>query len=568
MVSFAVLKRILSTSLVLLTLGPGASAQIKKRPKIDVGPKVAERLRVVQTRKLSLPYQARTLRDFKRTAAYRSMQGRYGNSFLQPSKTVSFPDGTKLHIRMTTNPSRAGGAVNIKERRKLVSTSQEEGWQCTTETVKLTADSTTFLNNDYGNGNARIYPGAIFKFDDFYSGNYREAAGERNGITLVTDNPNITGSSSVNVASPNVGTCRDAIATIYRRFSKDVGTESSAFDVTEANNDADLTMKISGGASGYGASFKAAYGMDKSSRSYSLTIDARKSLYSISVLPSEGGFFKDPNAGKTGNLMAVSNVVYGVRVLANMSVTFKSSKDALDFQAAYKGFGFGAEAALNYVQSHSSSVSQVHAYVVGGPGNSEVWISANQLKSGIANIMNGANYQNARPISYQFMSMAGDLIGTQSATDTFKVRQCTPIEQVVKITSARVKFVQGNDGKNKETDYELTVGTGQRGPSLLRYMTSNKSRKYEYRDNSTVTEEFDLVKGPIDANVFPAAGGGNVTLYVFRYRHKDTWKINQLTLYLNFSDGSSRQIDYANLQTKEGDAPLKLYFNAGYGAIR
>src|ERR1019366_3502039 len=177
----------------------------------------------------------------------------------------------------------------------------------------------------YSNANSHIYPGAIFTFNDFYGGQYKEQAGKRNPMSLYTDNPNIKGSSGVEINDPSIISCHDAIATIYRRFTGPAANEATSFDALESSNSADLNMQISGGASAYGVSFSDAFTTSNSSTSIALTIDARKSVYSISALPPDGGFFSDPSVEHIPNLMVVSNVSYGVRVLANLTVTFNTS---------------------------------------------------------------------------------------------------------------------------------------------------------------------------------------------------------------------------------------------------
>jgi len=266
-------------------------------------------------RELTIGQTARSspsLTAFRKTPLFVRRQALFAQTWTNPKTTVKYADNHSLNITMIKNPSVADGATHVTKKMKVVGTEpckDHSDWTCATQEINLTADSSSFLNNDYGNSNSHIYPGAIFTFDNFYHGQYHEQAGERNPMTLVTDNPNINGSAGVVIENPSILTCRDAVATIYHRFTKDVGTESSAFDVLESSNSADLNMQISGGASGYGLSFSDAFGSDSSSSSVSLTIDARKSLYSISALPSEGGFFKDTSIENTPNLMVVSNVV-------------------------------------------------------------------------------------------------------------------------------------------------------------------------------------------------------------------------------------------------------------------
>jgi hypothetical protein len=99
-------------------------------------------------------------------------------------------------------------------------------------------------------------------------------------MELDTDNPNINGSSGVQVKNPSIVTSRDAIATIYHRMTGPAANEATAFQVYKSYTSSDLNMQISGGASGFGLSFSDAFSSNSSSSSLSLTIDARKSASS------------------------------------------------------------------------------------------------------------------------------------------------------------------------------------------------------------------------------------------------------------------------------------------------
>ena len=364
-------------------------------------------------------------------------------------------------------------------------------------------------------------------------------------MTLVTDNPNINGPSSVVVQNPSIATCRDGVAEIYRRFTRDVGTESSYYDVLESNNSADLNIQISGGASSLGLSFSDAFSHESSSNTVSLTVDAAKSLYSISALPPDSGFFQNAAVENTPNLMVVSNVVYGARVLANVSVTFNTDKDANDFKAAYSGFGFDANAAFNYVQSHQSAVSAIHAYIVGGPGSSQVSFSKDGLEQQINRIIGGVTYQNARPISYQFMDMAGDIVGAQSATDT----------------DLNVYLYPG--------DTQTNMNNEKQG-SVLGYESQGHSWKFP--DNGAADIYLSGYTGPngpagtpilLDRNTFIRSGGGHLHLNCYRHGNDD-WIVQKMDVIINFADGTSQDIPFPPFTTRKGEGPIDFYFDAAY----
>ena len=136
---------------------------------------------------------------------------------------------------------------------------------------------------------------------------------------------------------PNIVTIRDRDATIYRQFKGPTATEAYSSQTFESNNSAELNMQISGGASGFGVSFSDAFKTGNTSHSVCLTIDARKSLFSIGVLPPDNGFFTDSSVEATPNLMVVSNVSYGVRVLGNLNISFVDLKNRTSSRRAIAG---------------------------------------------------------------------------------------------------------------------------------------------------------------------------------------------------------------------------------------
>ncbi len=525
---------------------------------------------------------ASALDTFRRSPLFAQRQRAFRQAWTSPTADYRYADGHSLHFVMVKNPSLADGETHVTKNSAPVGATTpcayNAGWDCTTSNITLTAQSTSFKENDYANANSHIYPGAIFTFNSFYHGQYREQAGARNPMTLVTDNPNINGSASVMVQNPGIATCRDGVAEIYRRFTRDVGTESSYYDVMESNNSADLNIQISGGASSMGLSFSDAFSHQSSSNTVSLTVDAAKSLYSISALPPDSGFFQNAAVENTPNLMVVSNVVYGARVLANVSVTFNTDKDANDFKAAYSGFGFDANAAFNYVQSHQSAVSAIHAYIVGGPGSSQVSFSKDGLEQQINRILGGVTYQNARPISYQFMDMAGDIVGAQSATDRFQVQTCAPSNKPPAIKTVRVHFQDGSDGKDNDTDLNVYLYPGdtqtnmnnEKQGSILGYESQGHSWKFPNNGAADIyLSGYTGPNGPagipilLDRNTFIRSGGGHLHLNCYRHGNDD-WIVQKMDVIINFADGTSKDIAFPPFTTRKGEGPIDFYFDAAY----
>ncbi len=166
---------------------------------------------------------------------------------------------------------------------------------------------------------------------------------------------------------------------MYSRFSGSSGNGSTTEQLYESYNTSDWTLKVTAGGSGYGASFNNVFNATNQSQHRYLTIDAEKTLYTIYTTPPANGFFTDASVEATPNLMVVGAVTYGVRILANLEITFNSSSDANDFNAKYDGESYKGNFDLNYLQNNSSLQTNINGYVIGGPNAGIVSFTKDQL---------------------------------------------------------------------------------------------------------------------------------------------------------------------------------------------
>jgi hypothetical protein len=508
---------------------------------------------------------AKNMKDFVKTpqgqARNKKFSKNFGDATGVAKKDVKYSDGTSVHLKMEKNPSYGGQGTSInakingekgdksKKDEKPETSTDSKGvpWSCTTDHVQLTATSTTFMNNDYSSSASHIYPGAIYTFDDFYNGSYKEASGDRYPLTIMTDNTNVKGKGYVLVPDPNMATIRAAVDQLFRETSGPVATESLSTQMYQTANDADQSLMISGGASGYGISLSAGYSTSSQSSTYNLTIDAVKTLFSINTIPPDSGYFKDARVENTPNLMVIGSVSYGVRVLANMTVTFNSQQEEADFRASYSGWGISANVDLDQLSKEKSVSETINCYIVGGPGNSTIQFTKKELKAQIQRILAGSTYKNAMPIKYEFYDMAGDVVGSNSATDNFAVRNCIPGKDNPKLLSAYVTFYTGGDNKNQNDNYGIFLydGNVKQGPMqngwntferayVLGYGTGPNSP--EYPNNSQQTVQLQPMNKEITLQDLQKNGG---FLYLQMWpQNNDTWDISQIELTLNF-EGST-----------------------------
>ena len=512
-------------------------------------------------------------------------------------KHISYNDGTGATVTMVKNPSfDQGDKVKNPSKKLIKRDSSAQGgakWVCTTENVELAANSTSFLSNDYSAAISHIYPGAIYTFDAISSGTYNETVGVRNPIMISTDNPNIKGTGYVTVQAPNMATVRSAVAQLFRESVGAPATESQAFQVFQDYNNAATSLSVYGFASYAGASASDSYSNNSSSNSITITIDERKSLFTINTIPPDSGYFKNNAIEDEPSLMVIGSVSYGIRVLANLTVSFNSSQEENEFKAAYSGFGADANVAVHYLSTSKSVQSTINCYVVGGPGNSTLSFDKKDLEKQLTQLVAGVNYQNARPISYQFYDMASNVVGAQSATDQFQEHSCVPASTAkAKLLSATITFhnqtgkrgddhfhafVYSNDGITDQIAAQANnnynggnQGTSENPPNdpcLFYYFTYAQNIDYQMGGTNTI----QLTGGPQAGNFYKGGltlgymmdHGGVVHLHIFP-NGNDTWTIQELDLVLNFEDGVSHTVKWTNITLAQYSTEATLYFDGSF----
>lgn len=488
-------------------------------------------------------------------------------SWTDPSVRVDSGDGHATTIKGTNRPAftddRAHFAATKQQKGSSTPSATLPTWVTSTYNETFTAQSTSFLSNDYASNAVRIVPGAIYPYEDFFRGSLPRELGARNPMAMDVGGANEPDSDG-NVQDPTFSNCDHARKALVGGFKGSPANVETSYQVVESNNSADLNLQLSGGASAFGFSFSDAFQHQSSENTVCLTIDARKVLYTVGVETPEGGFFKDSGVEQTPNLVVVGQVAYGARVLANYNLTFKSVKDANDFKASYSGLTFNADAAFSYVQSHQSTVSTINGYIVGGPSDrTKVSFSKKGLESAINGVLTRVGYANAQPVEYKLYDMAGDLVGVESATDTFTIVQAVPSGKAARLTNARVRFDTGGDDKDDDSKLVVyvypgtTQGNGRNGALMA----------YEQRGNDKFAENTTryvyLQTAPIDATTFVRSNGGHVHLDLFRNGH-DTWVVNHMAIVLDFEDGSTKTVDIPGFTTKQGDGALDWYFNPDF----
>lgn len=592
-------KTVLLLFLPFLCLSFLANAQRVQRPRVDKPtkkPLIKQKdlspvvlTRPAATHDLDKKKPAVNMKEFRKTPVFSKRQASYSSNFKTPSKSFSMADGSRLNIHFVKS-SDGGQSDNIMARQTGTPSETKDGeWKCVTTGMTIDARTTNFGVSDYAKQAAHIFPGAIYTFDNLMNGSFRAQSGARNPIIISTDNKNVNGESYLTIDNPSAATIRSGVAKLYSRFSSSGGNASTIMQVYESYNSADWALKLNAGGSAFGVSLNNSFNSSNKSQRRYLTIDVSKILFTINTLPPDNGFFKNTaDETATPNMMFISSVAYGIRILANLEIKFESSSAADEFNAKYKYGLYQANVDLSYIQNNESVDTKINAYVIGGPNTGLITFNKDELIKSLNNIMAKASYQNAQPISYSLCDMAGNVIGSQSATDNFAYRNCVPAGNAPCLVSAYVNVQCGPDGKDKDTHYFYTLysnqttvvtPTGNLTPQQRLTMLTLKALTSEYRTsaayfiNKDNNSRFENNSGNNMNKLVINPLTGQHTLDNFfkegRFRIKiepnghDEWQIANLKLTLNFSDGNTKTVQWNNVIMSHQNKVKDFYFKGG-----
>lgn len=412
------------------------------------------------------------------------------------------------------------------------------GFTCTYTREKVSVNSSDFLSVSYtGEG---LYPGAIYRYDDFYKGNFKSDVQnwQRNPIVISSDE-----TRSVTVANPAVQ-LSDAVVSMKNNTPADPGT-TTVSQYTYSNNSTSMMLNATAGGAYAGFSGQAGFNFNKSDSSIYITYDFKKILFTLSTSVPPNGFFTEPGKDQTGNLIWLGSVSYGARVLANVKINASQLKIGANAQFQYgdpKKAGFQAAAA--FTDNNQNLSCTVNIYSVGLPSSSTlvgtITTTLADLDQRIRSALDAVTSQSAKPVMYSLYNMAFERIAVESATDYFVTPLCVPQNATYYLTGAKVTLKTGND--NKDGGAKL---------SLLMYPVSGGQYWGDFFRMDDYTGE--LKKGTaISLNLAKSPAFKNYTLDQYKqngveldvvyttqggpFPLTDAWALDQVSLELEFRD--------------------------------
>ncbi len=414
------------------------------------------------------------------------------NSVITQTFTVSSPIASiPLNNNASGNVSTAKPIRNVAINPPVRTAYGKE--TCQTENTRISASNLSDLSVDfsYSQQVANIYPGALYKFDDYYSGSWNAINYGRNPITLVASVKNNNGSPVQVVNDPGFANITGGISQLFGRFTRnpaEIAQEGFRFNVYEVESQAEMAFRI--GASGHYFGISASNMFSSSSREKHkyLLIDATKEMFSISVQAPQNGLMVDPNA-TTSDMMYISNVTYGARVLACVELDAYDKEIADKFSAGANYLVAAGQAEVEAYLKEMGTSMKISFYAVGGNAkDATLAYSFDGVKQLCNNIIAGLNYQTSQPIKYQFKNRNNEVVHSSSATDNFLSQSCT-LERDMKVT-ASIDKIELLD--ISETDAEIYGQVwvqvfDNRGREIL--PDYNKDRLLDIKDNQHLNRQ-------------------------------------------------------------------------------
>jgi hypothetical protein len=171
--------------------------------------------------------------------------------------------------------------------------------------------------------------------------------------------------------------------------------------------------------------------------------------------------------------------------------------------------------------------------------------------------------------------MAGEVVGSNSATDNFAVRNCIPGKDNPKLLSAYVTFFTGGDNKNQDDNYGVFLydGNVKQGPvssggwttferaPVFGYGTGPNSP--EYPNNSQQTVQLQSMNKEITLQDLQKNGG--VLALQMWPNNNDTWDISHIQLTLNFEGSTtpSQKITFTGITPVGSNNVNGVYYFGG-----
>ena len=143
----------------------------------------------------------------------------------------SLRDGTKVasffdlgSVKLTIDSGGSSKRAPRTEERSRRESSDDD-WECVTKETRISMDNDDFLTVDNLDQSANIFPGAVYKFENYVNGSWLAETAQRKAFTISTAALGVNGASFEEVTNPTKSGIRSAVNTLTGRFG---GTANGA----------------------------------------------------------------------------------------------------------------------------------------------------------------------------------------------------------------------------------------------------------------------------------------------------------------------------------------------------
>lgn len=472
-------------------------------------------------------------------SAHNSMVGQYMSS---PRVTKNI-GGTNVSYTLKSNDDIRNWSddpliVPKKTAETPLVPNQGTGLDCHTITMTYSAESKSFMSAQPESQGALLMPGMIYTFEDISNGNFTHQVLNTNRYPVSLFTPVVSRdntSSSMDIADPNARSINDAIESLRRNFGGNPGGGTELYQITRTETQAEQSLAVTAGGS-YGAySGRGSYSHADNKYHLYYTIDAIKELFTVNVMPDSVSLYPPGQSPQPNNgfPVMINNVVYGARVLANMDIALQSSGDTLGLNFQYNSIGASAFVDLKGAIANKNATVTINGLLVGFPPRFPGTFNTDidSFLGLVNNFWTACDYNDAKPLQYTLTDLNGNEMGIESITDKTTIQECTPANQVYTLQSANVSFATGDDDKNDNSEFWLSIATGnEHSPHWVGQIYDNHSKFNKQGNDYTLT--FPNV-APVKMDEF-SNNGGLLAFKLIAHGHSDDWDFASMVVRLNF----------------------------------
>ena len=142
----------------------------------------------------------------------------------------------------------------------------------------------------------------------------------------------------------------------------------------------------------------------------------------------------------------LGNVTFGHRVLLAIKTQTREASSLAKATASYSGFVAQAKASAEAGNRTFSSSTSIRMYDVGNVSMAPP-SRIQDVDSWLKRYFATASLQNAQPIRYQFVNMNNEIVRSESATDTVRVRNCVQDDMTLKVRLTEIRNVNVRDNQ-------------------------------------------------------------------------------------------------------------------------